>query len=450
MPSLLSELNWLDEAIREEMERWQVPGISVGILKDGEVEIAGYGTVNIETGAPVLPETLFQVGSISKTFTATLVLQLVDEGLLDLDVPVIKYAPDLPLADKTARETVTLRHLLTHTSGFYGDRFDAHGEGDDALALAVAAFSTLPQQTAPGELWTYCNAGFDLAARAIELTLGQSFESAMRQRIFDPLGFDRATYFASEAILHSVSVGHVPGDDGTGTFVGSPWPIPRRSNGAGGISANPAILLRWAQLHINNGTLDGVQILKPETAKAMHAHQAEGAAGASQALSWFRREIDGVLTISHDGGTNGQQTKLVVVPSKQFAITILTNSSRGSSAHSAIGAAALERLLGLKETPAPVIEVSEAELQPLAGVYKQNLADLELKVAGNGFAVSVVNINAFSEKRTPGDPFRLKPLSPSLFVAEGGGTDGSKADFIFNPDGSVRFLRFRSRLAFRQ
>lgn len=148
MPSLLSELNWLDEAIRAEMERWQVPGISVGILKDGEVQIAGYGTVNLETGAPVLPETLFQIGSISKTFTATLVLQLVDEGRLDLDVPVITYVPDLPLADDDARRTITLRHLLTHTAGFYGDRFDDQGNGDDALARAVAAYSTLAQQTA--------------------------------------------------------------------------------------------------------------------------------------------------------------------------------------------------------------------------------------------------------------------------------------------------------------
>jgi len=450
MPSLLSELNWLDEAIRAEMERWQVPGISVGILKDGEIEIAGYGVVNLETDSAVLPETLFQIGSISKTFTATLVLQLVDEGLLDLDVPLITYVPNLVLADETARATVTLRHVLTHTSGFYGDRFDDHGDGDDALAKAVAAFATLPQQTAPGELWTYCNAGFDLAARAIELTLGQSFETAMRERIFKPLGFERATYFASEAILHSVSVGHVPNEDGAGNFVAAPWPIPRRSNGAGGISANPAILLRWAQLHINGGEIDGVQILKPETAKAMHAHQAEGAAGASQGLAWFRSEIDGVAIIGHDGGTNGQQTKLAIVPSKNFAIAILTNSTRGAAAHAAIGAAALERLLGLTPVEPEPIALPEHDLAQLAGVYHQKLADIALTVARGGFDVLQTSISPFSGARTRGDDFRLLPLNQQLFVASGGGIDGAKADFIFNPDGSVRFLRFRSRLAFRQ
>ena len=450
MPSLLSELNWLDEAIRAEMERWQVPGVSVGILKDGEVEIAGYGVVNIESGYPVLPETLFQIGSISKTFTATLVLQLVDEGLLDLDVPLITYVPDLVLADEAARATVTLRHVLTHTSGFYGDRFDDHGNGDDALTKAVAAFSTLAQQTAPGELWTYCNAGFDLASRAIELSLGQSFETAMRERIFKPLGFERATYFASEAILHSVAVGHVSGEDGAGNCVGAPWSIPRRSNGAGGISANPAILLRWAQLHINGGELDGVQILKPETARAMSAHQAEGAAGASQGLAWFRREIDGVEIIGHDGGTNGQQTKLIIVPSRNFAIAVLTNSLRGAAAHSAIGAAALERLLGLTEVEPEPIELAESDLAPLAGIYRQELAEITLTVVGAGFDVASTNINPFSGAATRGEPFRFLPLRRDLYVAKGGGLDGARADFIFNPDGSVRFLRFRSRLAFRQ
>lgn len=450
MGALLRELNWLDEAIRAEMDRGQVPGIAVGVYKDGETELAGYGTVNIETSYPVLPETLFQIGSISKTFTATLVLQLVDEGKFDLDVPVIGYVPDLPLADGAARRSITLRQLLTHTSGFYGDRFDDQGVGDDALARAVAAFSTLPQQTAPGELWTYCNAGFDLAARAVELVLGQTFESAMRERVFEPLGFDRITYFAAEAILHSVSVGHVSDERGDGNFVAKPWPIPRRSNGAGGISTNVATLLRWAQLHINGGELDGARILKPATAKQMQRHQAEGAAGASQGLAWFRREMDGVGIIGHDGGTNGQQTKLVIVPSRNFAVAILTNCSRGSAAHNAIGAAALERLLGLKETAPAEIELPRAELERLAGTYSQQLADLTLTVSGNGFDVAQTHHNPFSGETNEAKPLRLKPIGPATFVAEGGGADGAKADFIFNPDGSVRFLRFRSRLAFRR
>ena len=226
----LTALNQLDEVIRAEMSRWSVPGIALGLLHDGQIATAGYGIANLRTSFPVLPDTLFQIGSISKIFTTTLVMSLVDEGVLDLDVPVIEYVPELPLADRDARQMITIRHLLTHTSGFYGDRFDDQGIGDDALARAVAAFSDLPQQTKPGELWTYCNAGFDLAGRAVEKVTGKGFEANMRERVFEPFGLTGATYFASEAILSPVSVGHVGATDGSGQLqVASPWPIPRRS-----------------------------------------------------------------------------------------------------------------------------------------------------------------------------------------------------------------------------
>src|SRR4051812_21322246 len=124
----------IDELVREQMAKWGVPGLTVGIFHEGHVETAGYGITSIETQQPVAPETLFQIGSISKIFTTTLAMTVVDEGKLDLDTPVLHYIPDLPFADETARTTVTVRHVLSHMGGFYGDRFDDQGIGDDALA----------------------------------------------------------------------------------------------------------------------------------------------------------------------------------------------------------------------------------------------------------------------------------------------------------------------------
>src|SRR5262249_19665577 len=149
----------LDECVRSEMAQWTVPGVAVGVLREGQRELHGYGFASIETEQPVKPETLFQVGSISKVYTATLIMRLVDEGKLALDEPVITYLPDLKLADAQARETITLRHLLSHTSGLFGDYFDDFGLGDDALTRAIATFDTLRQQFEPGALWTYCNSG---------------------------------------------------------------------------------------------------------------------------------------------------------------------------------------------------------------------------------------------------------------------------------------------------
>src|SRR5215213_7639296 len=99
------------ETIESEMSRWSVPGLAIGILDGDAVETAAFGIENINTGTAVKPETLFQIGSISKIFTTTLIMTLVDEGVLDLDRPVVHYLPELKLADATARATITLRHL---------------------------------------------------------------------------------------------------------------------------------------------------------------------------------------------------------------------------------------------------------------------------------------------------------------------------------------------------
>src|SRR4051794_23248857 len=198
----------LDEYVRGEMARWTVPGVAVGILRDGQRELHGYGLASIETEQPVRPETLFQIGSISKVYTATLIMQLGEEGKVALDEPVSAYLPDLKLAEAQARETITLRHLLSHTSGLFGDYFDDFGLGDDALTRAIATFDTLRQQFAPGALWTYCNTGFALAGAIVERVTGQPFETAMRERLFKPLGLDRSFYFAHEAIVYPHAIGH--------------------------------------------------------------------------------------------------------------------------------------------------------------------------------------------------------------------------------------------------
>src|SRR5215203_1795039 len=237
----------LEALVEGQIDRWKVPGVAIGILHEGEREYLGYGITSIETCEPVAPDTLFQIGSISKIYTTTLVLQLCDQELLDLDAPVVCYVPELRLADPDAREQLTLRHLITHRGGFYGDRFDDHGDGDDALALAVQAFHDLPQYAPPGELWAYSNAGFDLAGRAIENVLGLPFEQAMRQRIFAPLGMERATYFATEAVLHSVAVGHL--DAGPKSVrIAKPFQIPRRANPAGGIISTVAEMIRFTEM----------------------------------------------------------------------------------------------------------------------------------------------------------------------------------------------------------
>jgi CubicO group peptidase (beta-lactamase class C family) len=443
----LVALATIDDLVREQMAKWGVPGLTVGILHQGNVETAGYGITSIETNQPVVPETLFQIGSISKIFTTTLVMTVVDEGKLDLDTPIVHYIPNLPLADETARKTITTRHVVTHMAGFYGDRFDDQGIGDDALAKAVAAFGDLRQQTAPGELWTYCNAGFDLAGRVVEVILGQRFEDAMRERVFKPLGLERSTYFAAEAIRHSVAVGHV---DLTGeeTKIADPWPIPRRSNAAGGISSNVAELLRFARAHMQDGELDGNRVLSADSAQAMRTEQTVSAYPRRWGLGWSLHTIGGLRLADHGGATNGFMARLTTVPEKQFALAILTNGDKGSAAHGKIGDAILEQFLGIKDAEAPRTTLDDATLAKYARTYRHDLADLTFSVEDGGFRVDRIARNPFNGVQTPREPFRLVPVNDKLFVVPDGEFAGAYAEMIHGDNGNLCFLRFGGRLGY--
>ena len=161
------------------------------MLHEGEEHVAGFGVTSLENPLDVTPDTLFQIGSITKTFTATAVMRLVERGELDLDSPLRTYLPGLKLGDEDVAARVTMRHLLTHTGGWIGDYFDDFGSGDDALARMCESMATLPQLTPLGEVWSYNNAGFYLAGRVIEVIAGKPYEEAMQELVLEPLGLEQ-------------------------------------------------------------------------------------------------------------------------------------------------------------------------------------------------------------------------------------------------------------------
>ncbi len=436
----------LEGFVHEQREVWKVPGVAIGIFDNGDVEFAGFGITNIETGQPVAPETLFQIGSISKIFTTTLAMTLVDEGRLDLDMPIVTYVPELPLADATVRERITARHLLTHRSGFYGDRFDDHGDGDDALERAVRAFGDLPQVTELGELFTYCNAGFDLVGRAIENILGRTFESAMRQRVFEPLGLERSTYFAREAIRHSVSVGHeVGGEDGQ--TVADPWPIPRRSNPAGGIVSNVPELIRFGVMHLRHGAIGDRRVISEASAKEMVSSQVEADYVYRRGLGWMMRSLGGLQTIEHGGGTNGFLSRLILIPEKNYAIAVVTNGEQGTALYGAVINRALEQRFGVAISQPRSIALAPDQLRRFAGSYVHPLGDTTITVEGDQLRMSRLARNPFAkgEEHDLGT-VRISPVEGSVFVVEEGPLVGSVGELISGGDGSIRFVRMNGRL----
>src|SRR6188472_1819178 len=172
------------------MDELSVPGVALGVLFEGEEEVAGLGVTSVDNPLNVTPDTLFQIGSIGKTFTAAAVMRLVEQGKLALDEPVRRYVPDFRLDDEDTASRVTVRQLFTHTGGWLGDYFDDFGAGDDALARVVEGISRLPQLTPLGAQWAYNNSAFYVAGRIVEVTTGQPYEKALRELVLQPLGLE--------------------------------------------------------------------------------------------------------------------------------------------------------------------------------------------------------------------------------------------------------------------
>ena len=442
----------LNACVAQELGRWTVPGAVVGIYQDGDARTLGAGVTSLETRQPVTPETLFQLGSISKLYTATLVMRLVEADTLDLDTPVTEYLPELRLADEQAQRTITLRHLLTHASGLEGDRFTDYGLGDDALTRAIAEFSTLRQLTPPGELWTYGNSGFYLVGRVVEVVTGKPFEAAMRELLFEPLGLEHSFFFAHEAIVYPVAVGHKQRRSSTAPAVARTYSLPRVVNAAGGIISTVGDLLRFAALHLHRGELDGHRLLSETSVRAMQTPQIRAANFAeAYGIGWALRTMCGEPIVEHGGTTIGFQAQLTLVPSQGLAVASLTNGARGRAANHAIHDWALAHLRGLRREELERIQLSTEELSVLAGRYENPRTKLTITVQDGTLRVELVSIDLESGTQETQPPLTLIPIGPREFVMAEAEYAGLRTDFIpGNRDGGPpRFIRFGGRLADR-
>lgn len=434
----------LEQLVAEQMQEWSVPGLAVGILRDGQVETWGFGVTSIETGQAVTGDTLFQIGSITKVFTATVIMQLVDEGRLDLDVPVRGVLPSFRLQDDAATETVTFRHLLTHTSGFFGDRFDDFGMGDDALTRAMAEFHTLRQYTPPGDVWAYCNTGFQALGAVIELLTEMTAEQAIRERVLAPLALDRSFFFAHEAITYRVGVGHnrLPGKD---LEVARPYPLIRAMNAAGGIIGAVGDLLRFAAFHMGNGVLDGNQVLRRDSMLAMQTVQTEAGLSDYWGLGWSIDMLDGRAVVGHGGSTNGFRAKLSFVPDAGVAVAVLTNGNGGRGLGRALEEWFLSEYAGLQVAAPALLSLPPEALARFAGHYSGPTSETDVSVLDGGLQVDMVTTNPLTKVEVTLPPQRMLPVGDSRLILVDGESVGERVDFIGDGDTPV-FMRFHGRL----
>src|SRR5690606_36740088 len=206
------------------------------------------------TGAPVTKDSIFQIGSISKVWTATVVMRLVDDGRLSLDTKVKDILPEVKLADDELTDGITVRHLLTHTSGLDGDIFTDTGRGDDAVEKYVALLESAGRNHPLGATWSYCNSGYSVLGRIIEVLTGKTWDAAMSELLYQPLGLTHTVTLPEDAILHAAAVGHV--DVGDEQVVTPAYLLPRSVGPAGLITSRVEDVLAFARLHLRGGVAD--------------------------------------------------------------------------------------------------------------------------------------------------------------------------------------------------
>ncbi len=429
-------------AVQAAVEETGTPGAAIALVHEGDERAAALGVTSVENPLDVTPETLFQIGSITKTVTGTVAMIFVERGDLDLDAPVRRFLPKLALADDDVAARVTMRHLLTHTAGWVGDYFADHGPGDDALERMLGDLPRLPQLTPLGEVWSYNNAGFYIAGRVLEVLGGASYEHLVQTLLFEPLELEHSLFFAEDVMTRRFAVGHYRADDGPPT-VARPWPIGRAHHAAGGVSSTVLNLVRYARFHLS----DGEEVLTRASLDEMQRPQAAAAPiFGSVGLAWGIDDSSGVRIVHHGGGTNGQIAHLSFAPESGTILVVLTNGQRGGEVVQAALARVVEALGGHKPERVSVV-IDPAEY---LGTYRSSLLDAEVGTTDDGLLLTITSRGGFPTEDSP--PMPSPPPVPieffdrdRMFVPEGPG-EGTELEFLRGSDGRIAWLRFGGRV----
>jgi CubicO group peptidase (beta-lactamase class C family) len=354
----------------------EIPGATVVIIQNGAVALkGGYGFADIRARVPVDPDrTRFRVASISKLFTATAVMQLVEQGKLDLNADVNTYLGGFKVPP-TYAEPVTLANILTHTAGF-DDRYLGIGAPLSEAVEPLGSYlerSMPPRVLPPGKTFSYSNHGFGLAGHIVESVSGQEFSAYVQANIFAPLGMSNSTFGVPYPVPQDIAVPYFKGGNESG-FMRSELDR-MRFGPAGDLITTAADMAPFMLAHLNRGAIDGpiegAQILQPATADTMHAKhftQVEGLDGWG--YGFMEGQRNGVRWIGHDGSWLGFCSQLVLVPGTKSGFFVAYNGDCREAANESIRMAMFDLLWPSKgEIAAQVNPTSELRARAVVGNF---------------------------------------------------------------------------------
>jgi CubicO group peptidase (beta-lactamase class C family) len=408
------------DAVFAQWNRTDSPGCAVGVYRGGAIEYArGYGMANLELGVALSPQSIFDIGSTSKQFTAMSIMLLARDGKLSLDDDIRKYLPELPSYGKT----ITIRHILTHTSGIrdYLTLWGLAGVDDADLTTDDDALALIARQHelnfAPGEQWLYSNSGFFLASMIVKRVSGKSLARFAAERIFAPLGMTHTRFNDDHmSVIPNRATGYAPRDSGGWSTAMSNF----EQTGDGAVQTSIEDMQRWDE-NFYTGTVGGGETLAAMQKVAVLNDGKQ----QTYALGLMVDRYRGLRTVSHGGSWAGYRAELLRFPDQHLSVACLCNLARTNP--SLLARRVAEIYLGDQMTAADANVTAAGRRSPPAVASSWAPAANELtRYAGRyespeletTYTLSVENGKLMLRRRRS-EPIALTPTTSDTFTAEG-------------------------------
>jgi CubicO group peptidase (beta-lactamase class C family) len=358
----------LEPKIAAETNEKRLPGFVIGVVKDGKLIYEhGFGVAKLGGATSITPQSLFHMASVTKTFVATAIMQLVEAGKIDLDAPLVRYLPYFRMDDERYR-AITIRQMLSHMSGIpdtVNYNWDKPEYDAGALERFVRSLADKKLVLAPGEKFAYSNSAYEALGDVIAKVSGESFEDYVQHQILTPLGMKSSTLLLREANPQLLTSPHVM--EGGKIVVSKIFPYNRAHAPSSTLYSSIEDMSLWAMANLNRGELNGRRILKRETIDTMWRPVTD-AFNLKEGISWFTTEQQGHRYVLHSGGDVGFESLVMLAPDDGVAVISMTNfASQNKNYLEDFTSGAMRIMLGLKEQvskTAPTSAITTAELSP--------------------------------------------------------------------------------------
>lgn len=380
-----------------------IPGLTVLIAKEGKVRYRkAFGMANMELKVPMKPENVFEIGSMTKQFTAVCILMLVEQGKLNLNDDITKYLPDYP----THGKKLTLHHLLNHTSGIKSytemEGLNTFARIDRTPTALIDHFKNEPMDFDPGTQWHYNNSGYVVLGQVIETVSGTSYAEFVNTHIFEKLGMKNSYYGSKTQLIPNRASGYMPSENGyrNANYLSMTLPY-----AAGSLMSCVDDMLLWYQ------AIEANSLISEESKKKAFTNTAlNNGKPTNYGYGWQINDVNGIPSMEHGGGIFGYVSQGIYLPSEKVYVVILTNRNGNSPQETAIRLAA--QAAGKPYPNAgKAMALSDAQLKKWTGTY---VFDEDVRRT-----ISVTDGVLYSQ-REGSEPMKLFPVSKNKFCFEDG------------------------------